>query len=259
MVARAEGAGPSLLAGEAAGALAGFSSDPVALVTACRRLVDRHPEVGPVWWLCARLLAGADPAVEAHRAAAELDGDDTAAVLAAELPGQAAVTVVGWPEQAAQALRRRGDVEVFAVDFDGEGAALARRLGSAGTDAWDVPPSGLAAATVNSSLVLLEAVSAGPDGILAAPGSRAAAAVARHAGVAVWVASGVGRCLPARLWQAQLERLDASPDEPWERRWEVVPLDLVDTWVGPGGPRPGADLPRSADCPVAAELLRPAG
>ncbi|MGH9208547.1 MAG: hypothetical protein ACRD1G_18670, partial [Acidimicrobiales bacterium] len=56
-VARADGAGPSALVRAAAGALAGFSGEPVALVTACRRLVDRHPAVGPMWWLAARVMA----------------------------------------------------------------------------------------------------------------------------------------------------------------------------------------------------------
>ena len=48
-VARAAGEGSTLLACEAAGALAAFASDPAGLVTACRRLVDRQPTAGPIW------------------------------------------------------------------------------------------------------------------------------------------------------------------------------------------------------------------
>ena len=259
MVARAEGAGPSLLAREAAGALAGFASDPAALVTGCRRLVDRHPEVGPLWWLASRVLAAGDPPSEIHRSAAALDADPTAEVLAAELPGPLSAVVVGWPEHAAAALRRRGDVEALIVDCDQEGQALARRLSSAGVDAWDVPESGAAAAVVVAGLVLIEALSAGPDGLLAASGSHAVAAVARSRGIPVWAVAGTGRVLPARLWEAQLVRLDALGHEPWERPFEIVPADLVDQVVGPAGTRAGTELGRAADCPVVPELLRATG
>ena len=259
MVARAEGAGPSLLAREAAGALAGFAADPAAVVTGCRRLVDRHPEVGPLWWLAARVLAAGDPSAEIQRSAAALDADPTAARLAEELPGPVSAVVVGWPEQTAVALRRRGDVEALVVDCDEEGQALVRRLASAGVDAWDVPESGAGAAAVVSGLVLVEALSAGPDGLLAASGSHAAAAVARTRGIPVWAVAGVGRVLPARLWEAQLTRLDSLGHEPWERPFEVVPAGLIDRVVGPTGCREGAELGGAADCPVAPELLRAAG
>lgn len=258
MVARAEGAGPTLLAREAAGALAGFSYDPAALVTGCRRLVDRHPEVGTLWWLAARVLAAGDPPAEIQRAAAALDADPTAGILATELSGPQSAVVVGWPEQTAQALRRRGDIEALVVESDGEGQALARRLSAAGVDAWDVPESGAAASVVVAGLVIIEALSAGPSGLLAAAGSHAAAAVARTRGVPVWAVAGVGRVLPGRLWEAQLSRLDSQGEEPWERPFEVVPVELVDQVVGPGGCRPGADLGAAADCAVAPELLRPA-
>ena len=66
LVARAGAEGRSaLLAREAATALAMFSDDPAGLVTACRRLVDRHPTSGPMWWLAARVLVSSDPGGEA--------------------------------------------------------------------------------------------------------------------------------------------------------------------------------------------------
>jgi hypothetical protein len=94
----------------------------------------------------------------------------------------------------------------------------------------------------------------GPSGFVAIAGSRAAAATARHAGVPVWVAAGVGRVLPARLWDALTARLEG--DEPWLAADEVVPLDLVDRVAGPTGLLAGADAARRADCPVAPELLK---
>src|SRR5439155_19698019 len=95
MVARAAGEGPALLAQEAAGALAAFAGDPAGLVTACRRLVDRQPTSGPIWWLSARVLASDDPTGEAWRAAEEPSDDDTPSVLAAHLPDHAPVSVIG--------------------------------------------------------------------------------------------------------------------------------------------------------------------
>jgi hypothetical protein len=258
-VARAEGAGPSLLGRESAGALASFGDDPAALVTACRRLVERHPTAGTVWWLAARVLAAGDPVGEAWRAAEEIEDDPTPQVLAAALLDETSVVVVGWPEQLADALRRRADVEALVVDVGGDGDALVRRLRTAGVDAATVPDSGVAAAVSEADLVILEATALGPDGFIAPVGSHAAAAVARHADVPVWVVVGVGRVLPGRLWEALVQRLDGEDDEPWDRAEEVVPLDLADLAYGPLGPAPAADAPKRADCPVAPELLKPLG
>lgn len=258
-VARADGAGPSLLAREAAAALAGFGGDTVGLVTACRRLVDCHVTVGPVWWLAARVLASAEPVAEAWRAGEDLDGDQTARVLAGGLPDGATVAVVGWPEQVAEALRRRGDVEVLVVDSDGEAPRLSRLLRSAGLEATEVPPTGLGAAVAEADLVVLEASALGPGGFVAAAGSHAAGAVARHLAIPVWLAAGAGRVLPARLWDALTARLDEGAGEPWDRAHEVVPVAVADVVAGPGGLGPAADAYRRADCPVPAELLKRLG
>jgi len=254
-VARADGAGPSLLGREAAGALASFARDPVALVTACRRLVERHPTAGTVWWIAARVLTeGAD---EAWHAAEELEDDPTPGVLAASLPDDGSVLVVGWPEQVGDALRRRGDIEVLVADSaDRSGSAFARRLTNANVEAYDVPDAGVGAAAADVDVVLLEATALGPTGFVAAAGSRAAAAVAGHAGVPVWVCAGVGRVLPGRLWEALVQRLDDDEAEPWERADEVVPLDLADKVCGPGGLVDAEAAPKRADCPIAPELLK---
>lgn len=254
-VARVDGAGPSLLAREAATALASIADDPASLVTGCRRLVDHHPSVGPLWWLGARLLAAGDPVSEAWAAGRELDGDVTSAALATLLPDDAQVTVVGWPEHAGEALRRRGDVSVLAVEAPGAAWGLARRLRLSGGSANDVGAAGLAGAVEASSLVLLEASALGTGGFVAPAGSRAAACVARHAGAAVWVAAGVGTVLPPALWDALVRRLEGRT-EPWDRPDEVVPLDLVDEVIGPrGAETPGEALARR-DCPEVPDLLK---
>jgi hypothetical protein len=256
MVARATGEGPELLAREAAGAMAAFCDDPAGLVTACRRLVDRQPTSGPMWWLAARVLAASDPAAEAWQAADELDADDTPAIVAAAVPDDATVVVVGWPEQAGRALRRRGDLDVLVVNAGGEGDRFARRLARLDVSADCVPDVAAGAAVAASDLVLLEASALGPTGFVGRAGSRAAAAVAKTAGIPVWVVAGAGRVLPGRLWDALLARLDTLADAPWLADEEVVPLALADQVVGPAGAQDAARAPRRADCPIAPELLR---
>jgi len=255
MVARATGEDPALVAQEAAAVLAACAAEPAGLVTACRRLVDHQPSSGPIWWLAARVLAAADPASEAWRAAEELDDDQTPAALATHLPDDVTVTVLGWPDQAVQALRRRGDVTVLVVDTGGVGAGAASSLRRAGTDAYPVAESGLGPAAASSDLVLLEALALAPAGFVAVSGSRAGAAVAQQAGVPVWVVAGAGRTLPAPLWQAMAQRLSAG-SEPWERAAEIVPLALADRIVGPDGLDTPEDAAGRAGCPPVPELTR---
>ena len=259
LVARADAEGrSSLLAREAASALAMFSEDPAGLVTACRRLVDRHPTAGPIWWLAARVLVAADPAGEAWRAAEELDDDPTASVLAALLPDESIVVVLGWPEQASAALISRGDVVARVVDVLGEGAGLARRLRAAGSDSVVIPESGIGAACATADLVLLEASAAGDDGLLTIAGSHATAAVARQAGVPVWAVAALGRVLPPALWRALRSEVEGV-EEPWDDVEEVTPASLVDNVVRSDGLAGAAAALAKPDCGMAPELLRRVG
>jgi hypothetical protein len=257
MVARAAGEGPALVAQEAAGALVAFGDDPAGLVTACRRLVDRQPTSGPIWWLAARVLCSTEPAQEAWRAVEELQDDRTPEQLAAALPDGAVVTVIGLGEHTGDALVRRGDLEVLLVDNDTVEPHLIRRLQRTDTMLDAVPASGMGAAVVASDIVVFEASAIGPGAMVAPAGSRAAAAVARHAGLPVWAVAGVGRILPGRLWDALAARLD-DDDEPWLAAEELVPAELVDNVVGPGGVRLTADAIGVSTCPVAPELLKEA-
>jgi hypothetical protein len=75
----------------------------------------------------------------------------------------------------------------------------------------------------------------------------------------VWAIAPVGRILPDRLWDALLSRLDAGAEEPWDRAVELVPGALFTDVVGPDGLTQSPDGLRQATCPVAPELLRPAG
>jgi len=253
MVARASGEDPGLLAREAAAALAGCAGDPRALVMACRRLVDRQSASGPLWWLAARVVASPDPETEAWRSAEALRTDLTPSLVAASLPDDAVVAVLGWPEQVTEALRIRGDARVLVIDSLGDGSPLVAALDRAGSEAALVPESGIGAAVASSTLLLLDASAIGPGGFLAVAGSRAAAAVAYTEEIPVWVVAGVGRVLPARLWVAMVENVTALGD-PWEGDWEVVPLELATAVVGPHGLQAPIDALSAVDCPEAPEL-----
>ena len=254
-VARSSGASQEVLVRETAGALAALGFDPPGLVTACRRILDRHPLSGPLWWLSARVLTSNDANNEAWNAADEITADDTGDVLGYHIPDDSVVCVLGWPDVIGDALPRRGDVSVLVVDALGEGSGLVRRLLHADVDADDVPVSGLGAAVTDSTLVLLEASAIGPSGFIGVSGSRAAAATAKHAGVPVWLVGGVGRLLPKRMWEALVGRLELM-GEPWELDDELVPIDLVDRIAMPTGILPVDEAFKFTDCPIAPELFK---
>ncbi|MDA8047672.1 MAG: hypothetical protein M0Z30_20980 [Actinomycetota bacterium] len=259
-VARATGADPAAVAAEAADALVQMARmQPAGLVPACRRLIDRHLVAGPVWWLSAKMLREEDPVVAGRQAAQALEGDPTGRHLADALPDSPTAVVIGWPDVVTDALRRRGDVEVLVVEWRSEGAQLVHRLRDRDHEAQLVLESGVGPAAVVADVVLIEALAAGPAGVLAVPGSLAAAAVAAHQQVPVWAVTGVGRVLPGPLWDAMLARLDASGEEPWERSVEVVPADLISQVVGPDGVQETGEGLLNATCPAAPELFRVAG
>ena len=257
-VARSQGAPADLLVEESAMALGAFRDDPAGLVAACRRIIDRQLTCGPLWWLCARILCAPEPMAEARAAVEELNDDPTPRRLAAALPDDATVVVLGDPEVTAAGLARRGDVQPIVVDVDGGALDVVRRLERADVVADAVPARSVAVAVDRADLVLLEAFAVGPTTALVPAGSRAAAAVARQAHVPVWLVVGVGRLMPARMWDALLGRWSSSVDA-FDAAEEELALDLVDRIAGPDGPVEVAEGLRATDCPVAPELFRLAG
>ncbi len=205
-----------------------------------------------------------------------------------QTPGARTVCVLGWPDFANDWLgdhsagysdshsaghqaapHQAASLEVRVLDAYGEGAGLARNLGGNNNSDSDadntskinsvaIPLTGMAQAIATSDVLLIEAIAAGPDTVLATTGSYAAAAVARSFGVEVWAVVRVGRALPAEIFDTLLAKI--SPDQPWEAEEEAVPLSLITHLARPDGVRP---LPANAkasaqiksDCPVATELL----
>ena len=71
----------------------------------------------------------------------------------------------------------------------------------------------------------------------------------------MWLAAGVGRLVPKRVWEAVTRPFEIT-DEPWEADDEVVGLGMVDRVVNPCGLETVADALRRTDCPVAPELFK---
>jgi hypothetical protein len=257
-VARSQGAPAQVLVREAAVALGAFRDDPAGMVAACRRIIDRQLTCAPLWWLCARMLCAPEPMREGRDAVVEMDDDPTGRLLAAALPDDASVVVVGWPAQAVAALRSRGDIEVLIVDVAGEAHDAVDQLELLDVEALAVPAPGLAAAVGLADLVLIDASAVGPGRALVPSGSFAAAAVARHLEVPVWLIGGVGRLMPASMFDALAARW-SSAVEPMDAGDELMPLDLVDRIAGIAGVVEVDAALRHTDCPVAPELFRLAG
>jgi hypothetical protein len=192
-VARARDLEQTLLASEAASVLGSLAFDPMSLLTSCRRLIDRHPAAGALWWACARLLAADDARAEARRIALDLDDDPARIDLSLELPDGAVVAIVpdaaGGSDLAGDLAGMRDDLEVVEAD--------------------DAAPAG----GTTAGILLVETGAAGPDRFLGAAGTAEAMAEAREAGAAVWLLVAVGRRLPGPLFDALATRAGTAAGE----------------------------------------------
>jgi hypothetical protein len=119
-VARSGWGAPDVLAAEAAWALADLADrEAPAVLPACRRLLDRHPGCGPMWWVAARILTAGDPVTEGERCADALECDRTDELLDEALPAGARIVRRGGVSDAASA-----DIVVVPVDALGPGGMV---------------------------------------------------------------------------------------------------------------------------------------
>ncbi len=241
-----------LLVAEAADCLGEFDDDPAALVVTCRRLLHHHPERAPLWWLCAKVLAAPDPSEAAWDAEALMRADRTSDRLAALLPFPAdhPVAVFGWPELSGAALAIRPDLEALAVRTNRGDDRWRARL--ARSDAEARPVDLVDVRALEPSHLLVEVVGASPTQVLVPDGTAAALAEVARPGMVVWLVAGVGRVLPARLFEAMLRRLG----EPEDHGLELLDVQVADRIAGPTGLVRPEQVLRFVDCPVAPELLR---
>ena len=247
-------------------ALGSLRADHRNLVIACRRIVERHPSVGPLWWMSARMLVDDDPSGLAWELADEIDDDRVPRAIAAALPDEPTVVTIGWPEVAGDALMRRPDAHVLCVDANHEASSFMQRLERFDVPCDPVPGEWLAHATRRADLAIVEALAVSDRRAIVPVGSTVLAAVARSTATPVWLATGVGRRLPAEYVDEIAERVlpDTEADDDGSEEWfgfgdvdvEEMPLDLVDRVVDGAGAH---DVGREAlrpDAPFAPELLR---
>lgn len=270
-VARSGDVPQTQLATEAAGALAAMADEPHGLLPACRRLIDRNPSAGALWWTCARLLTSSDPGAEADAVQRDLESDQVGLSLALDLPDGATVAAIGWSDVAGETAARRGDVRLLVVAEETPPRRPGRRGpgsggfggGGGGRGVWDigfetfdvldddddavviVPPQGLGTAVAHSDLLLLDRWGVGGSQLVAAPGSLAAAATAARTGTPVWLAVSVGRRLPEPLFKALSDMVFGGEGEPWDAGADLLDIELVGTVVEP------IEIP----CPLPPELL----
>jgi len=236
-------------------ALGSLRVDPANLVIACRRIVERHPELGPVWWLCAHLLTSNDPSGLAWELADEIDDDTAERQIAAALPDEAIVLTIGWPEIGGAALMRRGDVRVLCADSRFQASSFMQRLERFAVECEPVPAESLARAAALADLVLLESIAASPTRVLAPVGSHVVAAVAASTGTPVWLAAGIGRRLPVQYVDAIAGRV-IGESAAWDLEVDDVPVGLVTRVGSVDGVSDDVTGSLRPDCPFAPELLR---
>jgi hypothetical protein len=247
------------LVAEAADCLAGFADDPAGLVVACRRLLVHHASCGPLWWLCARVLAAPDPAEAAWEAARRVADDSTPERLAGALPfpHDDPVAVYGWPELSGAAMSIRSDLDIVAIRRPGR-RDVPRRVGVGEPAIRVVNPA--EAAALRPSHLLIEVHAAGARDALAPRGAEKLVEELTRDGAEAWLVAGVGRVLPERLFVSLREHLhDRANSSADDETVAIVSVERFNRIAGPVRLDTGDSLARRADCPVAPELLRLSG
>lgn len=253
-IARADDEPAASLAAEAAWTLAELAEqEPSALLTACRRLLDRHPECGPLWWVSARLASSDDPGEAGGRAGAELCSDPTSDRLARALRASLAagdVLVLSPPVELALAALESG--RHYEVRLVGEGTRLHQAMRSlAVATSCEVTGFGTAeerAALHGAGVLVVEVTAAGGEAALVERGAGRVLRAARQLGVPTWAVVGVGRNLPETLFSAAAERAAEKSDR--------VPLEEFDLAIGPEETGEAAMVVAHVTCPAGPELLR---
>ncbi len=257
-VARAQGADPASLVEETAHALGSLHFDPSGLVVACRRIVERHPFTGALWWLCANVSTSAEPFEAVWELADEIREDPTGAELGAALPDDALVVTIGDPDVIGAGLIRRGDIRVLALDAGYTATSFVRRMERHDVDVDPVDSGVAGVVATHADVVLVEAMAVDSGRAVVPIGSSTIAAAGRSSGTEVWLVAGVGRRLPVGFVDAMVARVEALSEDidPWDLDVEVLPTSVFTHVVGPHGKVPMGPPAIVAECPMAHELLR---
>lgn len=255
-IARARDEAPATLAAEAAWTISELAAEePHAVVTACRRLLQSHVTVGPIWWVAATVLVAPDTEDAARRAVAELCADPTADLLAGALAsrfaGDATVVVACPADTVREALGKHPSNDVRVVGSSPGLRGQVRAFGGLVEHAsgWELEEA--IEAVDGAAVVLVEALAAGPSGILVRSGFESLVDAARDATIPLWGVAGVGRLLHPQLFEEMRRR--AGDDV------ELIDPTTLEAIVGPSGLEDPLEGLVQATCPAAPELLVRAG
>lgn len=247
---------------ETASALRHLGADPASLLLTCRRIVEKHPTCGPLWWLCAEILTALEPRDVLRRCVDRIHDDATPSHLAGHLatrfPNGGMIVVNGWSWEIATALVSSHGFEVCVVDGDNGADHMVRVLERNDVVVHLVEPQRAAAAVGESDAVVVSAAFLGPETAWSPVGSAQLAAVAYCEGVDVVLTTAVGTRLP-KMFSDVIMRLvdDDTRGEAWHRDVEAVSLALVTIVVGATGAEDAAVLLArgvAPEAPAAAEL-----
>src|SRR5207244_6812602 len=143
------------------------------------------------------------------------------------------VAAVGWPDAMALAMVERVAIPAVALRLDGANPAhaLRRRASERGVrivDPWDPTLTDVVR-------FLVPAAAIGPDHCLVPAGTTDALDTLGRAAREVWVIGGVGRVLPARIYDVvrRAALTATSPDD--EAPVEELAIARVDCIAGPRG------------------------
>jgi hypothetical protein len=251
-IARASGEPSATIASEAAWALGELAqSEPAAVLTASRRLVERHPACGPLWWVCAQLVMSDDPSRTAASTAGELASDPVpqrvAAALGSEFTASDPLACTAPTELVRSALSLRPNSTVRVLGAFGELRREVRALGSVVDEVTGYGTDELPQGLDRAAVLLVEPLLAGPDGLLVSVAAAQAVEAAIELSVPVWAVLGVGSVLPADLATAAAELAGAD--------YEVIAPERLTSAVDASGRGPvRASLARTT-CPACPELV----
>ena len=255
-IARATSEPALTIASEAAWTLGELGADePAAVVTASRRLVERHPTCGPLWWACAHLVASDDPLETARRVTAELYADTVpdrvAEALRDNFTRSDPLCATVPADVLRDALSRRGSYELRVIAPYSALRHELRGLGGVVEDVTGFEIEDVDEALEGAAVLLVEPDLASAAGLLVEPGVGLVIERAVHQGVPVWALLGTGRVISTQLAEAAAEWADED--------LELVPSGQIALAVDDSGP--GALLAAlvRTSCPPGAELLHRIG
>jgi hypothetical protein len=117
----------------------------------------------------------------------------------------------------------------------------------------------------SADVVVIRTDALGPTGMVVDADDEGLLQAAVELGAEVWAVAGVGKVLPARLWEALRARLDVPPTtartaasawfEPGPPSVRVVGLAGIAAVVGPDGAATPVDAVAASDCPEPPELV----